>query len=298
MTVSYHRGESVEGQADNDNTQASAGVPAGSDQPTIPSTDTAGPPVASGSDMHRGWFKIWRKWRDHELAQDPNGWLVFTHILCEVRRQAKYNRSAGITVEPGECDLTQQQLSEATKLSRKAIRAALGRLERYETIETRPSKGQRQGHKRNIITVLNWHLYNGEQEDRGQSPEQNGAPKGPTKVPSPKKGKKGEKKNLPTLRVDQKFARVILPMVTNPSDVTEGQLCRIYHQLTDKWSKSKVMTAYEQARDNKITFKDHDHAQAWFVTALRNLEKAGPTDRSTAVSQQHQRGLDSDEYGL
>lgn len=135
------------------------------------------PPVLE-ADMHRGWFKVWRKWQDHEVASDPNGWLVLTHIFCEVRRQAKFNRVSGLTVGFGECDLTQDQLSQRTRLSRKAVRAALSRLVRYETIKMRPEKGQRQGHRRNIITVINWAVYNGAQPEQGQAPGAEGATAG------------------------------------------------------------------------------------------------------------------------
>jgi hypothetical protein len=231
---------------------------------------------------------VWRKWRDHELAQDANGWLVFTHILCEVRRQAKYNRSVGATVEPGECDLTQQQLAEASKLSRKAVRAALERLVRYESIETRPSKGQRQGHKRNLIKVLNWHLYNGADSDKGQSPDANGASDGPTKVPSPKKGKKGKKETtLPEGK----------PPVPRPPHWSEpqGSVLKTLPGCPAKgpWSYlSKLANEHtkivvQQALGRMPEFTNWNHATGWLKEACRNGKSGG---RSEAISPEYRRG--------
>lgn len=271
----------MEGQADNNESQAVGGKAADKQGTFFPSTDPCPAPAQPGEDMHRGWFKIWRKWRDHELAQDPNGWLVFTHILCEVRRQAKYNRVAGITVEPGECDLTQQQLSEATKLSRKAIRAALSRLERYETIKTRPSKGQRQGHKRNVITVLNWRLYNGAQDGEGQSPDGNGAPSGPTKVPSPKKGEKGKKEEKTTLPAD-KPPKPRKPHWSEPAGSRLAKLTgcpqsgpwSFLSKLAREQTESAVLDALARFPwDRALNWK---HATGWITEAAKSIHSTAP----------------------
>lgn len=174
----------MEGPSDNNATQAAGGETAGKQGTFFPSTDACPAPAQPGEDMHRGWVKLWRKWRDHEMASDPNATLVFLHLLTEARREPKVNRRYGYTLERGQCDLTLKQLAELTKLSVKEIRGALARLERYETIK----RGTQQGKQPAIITIVNFDTYNPDAPSEGSDTGSSGANKGQL----PEKGKKGK----------------------------------------------------------------------------------------------------------
>ena len=180
------------GQANNNDSQA-AGGNAGMDQPFSPTTDPAGPPARSGEDMHRGWVKLWRKWRDHEMASDANATLVFLHLLTEARRSPKRNRRYGYTLERGQCDLTLGQLAKLTALSVKSVRGALDRLERYETI----TRGTQQGRQPAIITIVNFDRYNPDAPQGGNQPSDQRATIGQL----PEKGETVKKLSTPALAV-------------------------------------------------------------------------------------------------
>ena len=167
------------GPTDNNVTQ-DAGGNAGKQGSFLPVTDASPAPAQPGEDMHRGWVKLWRKWRDHEMASDPNATLVFLHLLTEARREPKKNRRYGYTLERGQCDLTLGQLSELTSLSVKSVRGALDRLERYETIK----RGTQKGKQPAIITIVNFDTYNPDVSDKGNQRGDQGADKGqlPEKV--------------------------------------------------------------------------------------------------------------------
>lgn len=155
-------GESLTGQSDNNVAQA-AGGNASSQGSFLPVKDSTPAPASPGERMHRGWVRLWRKWRDHEMASDPNATLVFLHLLTEARRDSKLNRRYGYTLQRGQCDLTQDQLAERTALTRKAVREALSRLEKYETIV----RGQQKGRQPAIITIVNFDRYNPDATDNG-----------------------------------------------------------------------------------------------------------------------------------
>ena len=180
------------GQADNNELQDAGGTTAGPPGAFRPVTDAHRAPASIGESMHRGWVKLWRKWRDHEMASDPNATLVFLHLLTEARREPKTNRRYGYVVQRGQCDLTLGQLAEKTKLSIKEIRAAMTRLIRYETITRSEQKGKQPA----LTTIVNFDTYNPDTTPEGNQPGKSGAQEGQeagTKRATPGEVEKGEK---------------------------------------------------------------------------------------------------------
>ncbi|MCG3185491.1 MAG: hypothetical protein ICCCNLDF_03724 [Planctomycetes bacterium] len=124
-----------------------------------------------------GWVKLWRSWRDHEVSRDAKAWLVLTHLLCRAAITPRVNRRLGYTLQPGQCDETEDQLAQATGLTRKEVRGSLARLGQYGTI----AKGQVQGQRRNVITLVNWAFYNPTTENGAKDGAKKGPKKGPRK---------------------------------------------------------------------------------------------------------------------
>lgn len=115
-----------------------------------------------------GWLKLWRVWRDAPVSRDANAWLVMTHCLTTARFRQTWNDLFGYVLEPGETDVTNSQLVDATGLSLKEVRGALSRMEhRFDTITTRTVRGSLKGINRRIITFCNWKAYQGDELDQG-----------------------------------------------------------------------------------------------------------------------------------
>lgn len=136
-------------------------------------------PPTSKKQPAGGWLKLWRSWLHHEVARDAKAWLVLTHILCRAAVTPRANRRLGYTLQPGQCDETEEQLAQATGLTRKEVRGSLARLGQYGTI----TKGQILGQRRNVITLVNWAFYNPPAENRAKDGAKEGPTKGPTKGP-------------------------------------------------------------------------------------------------------------------
>jgi hypothetical protein len=119
----------------------------------------------------------------HDVARDAKAWLVLTHLLCRAAVTPRANRRLGYTLHPGQCDETEEQLAQATGLTRKEVRGSLARLGQYGTI----TKGQISGQRRNVITLVNWAFYNPPAENRAMDGAEEGPTKGPTK--GPRKGR-------------------------------------------------------------------------------------------------------------
>lgn len=111
-----------------------------------------------------GWLKLWRSWLSHEVSRDAKAWLVLTHLLCRAVWEPRVNRRMGYTLAPGECDETLEQLASATGLTYQAVKEAIKRLVKYETIKRTLHHNPR----RTITSLVNWALY---QSDTPTTPE-------------------------------------------------------------------------------------------------------------------------------
>lgn len=111
-----------------------------------------------------GWLKLWRSWLNHEVARDAKAWLVLTHLLCRAVWEPRVNRRMGYTLAPGECDETLEQLASATGLTYQAVKEAIKRLVKYETIKRTLHHNPR----RTITSLVNWAFY---QSDTPTTPE-------------------------------------------------------------------------------------------------------------------------------
>jgi hypothetical protein len=266
------------GQANNNDSQA-AGGNAGSVGAFHPVEDSPLPPAQHGDDMHRGWVKSWRCSIDHEVSKDANAFLLMHHLLWEARREPKANRRLGVVVERGQCDLTQHQLAERSGMTRKQIRAALGRLVRYGTIRISYTKGQGRGRIHSIVTIANYERYQAASDPGAKEPSMGGPAKGHKRA-SPLEGKKGEKVENTTIGPD-----AASPV---PAELVGLQLYAGDKRLCKAWPELK--TALEQACPGVDVMAEVRKAHAWEVGNPSKRKKARARFLTSWCTQAQDRG--------
>lgn len=117
--------------------------------------------------MHRGYWRVWRKWVDHPVSRDTNAWHVMSHLCNAALVNPAKGRRGGYSLEVGESDLTHHQLELLTGLTSKAIRSALTRLVTLEVLTVRQVSGGQRGRNRNVYKLRNYAEYNGLAEPKG-----------------------------------------------------------------------------------------------------------------------------------
>lgn len=106
---------------------------------------------------NQGYIKLYRKILDWEWYSDIKVSRLFIHLLVLVNH--KDNKWRGTFIKRGRCITSYPSLSKQTGLTVQEIRTALSKLESTGEI-TRSKSG-----KNLFVTVLNYHLYQCEQQD-------------------------------------------------------------------------------------------------------------------------------------
>ena len=153
---------------------------------------------AVGVDVHRGWFRMYRKLGDSWISKSPAALSVFWHLLSSAAWTDKEGELWNL--KAGQCDLTQEQLAERCGLGRQQIRGVLGKLERVGTIK-RETIGN-STNRRTIVTIVNWAAYQQVQPTSNQEPT-NGQPTSnqePTSLKELEEGKKVKELQEPSPR--------------------------------------------------------------------------------------------------
>lgn len=104
--------------------------------------------------MAEAFIKLHRKMLEWEWYDDPNTKVVFIH--CLLRANWKAAKWHGIEIEPGQFITSLPSLAEETKLSVMQVRSALKKLTSTGEITSKQQARCR------IITVNNWHTYQGD----------------------------------------------------------------------------------------------------------------------------------------
>ena len=101
--------------------------------------------------LKSGFVKIHRKIVDWEWYHDATVSRVFFHLLF-VANYEKHNFE-GFEIEPGQCVISLQKVSEALNLSKDTVLRALKKLEKSGELQRKPTA------KFTIITLKNYTLY-------------------------------------------------------------------------------------------------------------------------------------------
>ena len=132
-----------------------------------------------------GWIKLHRRFLDsREFGSNPATFKVCIYLMLAANHKLRYVR--GIKVERGQCIRSLSMISDDCSLSRKAVRCALGNLERSGFIHVDAPFGAQQGHR---VSVCNYATYQGEEADGGTEGISEGYHEGNTN----KNGKKEKK---------------------------------------------------------------------------------------------------------
>lgn len=144
-----------------------------------------------------GFAKLPKSIATNGLLSDIKALAVFNCLLVHAAYEPRENKRYGYTLEAGDCDLTINQVSEATLLTRDEVRGALARLDRYGLVKSHDLGPN----KRKL-----WRLIDSEkiESDGDESPDL--APKETPKKPHriPKEAPK-EPQRTPTLKEVKKL---------------------------------------------------------------------------------------------
>lgn len=129
-----------------------------------------------------GWICSYRKIWDHPLfrgnAQRVGAWHWMMHraAISEARFMAD---GQVITLQRGQFCASQQQICDATGMTRKQVRAFLDALEAESAVILKRANDRAKG--RTIVTICNYDKYQSKTESEGPSKGQARAKQGPTK---------------------------------------------------------------------------------------------------------------------
>ncbi len=112
-----------------------------------------------------GWRKQWRKiWGNPFLCSSPNLFIVWMYILDHAVWEPKKVRFGGktITLSPGQLTVGSGQISKITNIPSSTIRRIVNSLKNERLIE------QQKDNKCSLITVINWDLYQSNEQQNDQ----------------------------------------------------------------------------------------------------------------------------------
>ena len=122
--------------------------------------------------LERGYFKIWRKIKDHPIMQMPNCLHLFIYLMAEAEWQEGRRKFFGgeqIILKPGQLTCGRKQIAVATRLTEKQIRVAFKNLRNLEIVATKPTN------KMTLVTIVNWDTYQN-QDLKEANKKANGGP--------------------------------------------------------------------------------------------------------------------------
>ena len=123
--------------------------------------------------MSEGYVKLHRQLLEWEWFADSATVHVLTYLMITANwKEAKW---MGVTIPPGGTVTSREKIAAHTGLSEKQVRLALDKLEKGRVIERdRAGKGQ-------LVTLVNWAKYQGEEQEQGRQRASHRADEGPTK---------------------------------------------------------------------------------------------------------------------
>lgn len=115
--------------------------------------------------MQQGYIKLHRKIKEWALYDDEKCLKLFIHLLLSAtHKEMKYK---GVILKAGQTMTSIRQLMVETNLTEWQVRNCLKKLKNQNAILVKPS------HKKSLITIANWELYQIEQENSSGNPSGN-----------------------------------------------------------------------------------------------------------------------------
>lgn len=144
-----------------------------------------------------GYIKLHRAVRGTAIAQHPEYFAAWVHLLCMATHKG-HNQVVGKTVvrlEPGQLVFGRKKFSATTGISENKIRASLDVMKQLGMITTKTHA------KCSIISIVNWSRYQ-EQSPADNQQRTSNAPATHHKQEGSKKGEKGIKKTTGAIALD------------------------------------------------------------------------------------------------
>lgn len=118
--------------------------------------------------MERGYVKLWRKTLDSGLLENGPAWQLFGYLLLNAahRPHRKIVGGAVFDLQPGQVVFSRAKAAAKLDLSERQIRTAFLLLEKLEILTSRATN------KCTIVSLVNWHRYNGERPAGDQQTDQ------------------------------------------------------------------------------------------------------------------------------
>lgn len=251
-----------------------AGGNASTPPPRLPSTDTAVAPIVLDGAMNRGWVKSWRCSVDHEVSRDPNAFLILHHLLWAARRFPQHNRRLGVVIERGQCDLTQDQLCHLTGLTRKEVRAAIGRLVRYETVSISHVKGQGRGRIHSVITIVNYERYQQLPSEGAENTDAEGPAKGHKRASLLEVEKVLPSPDKPVRKVKPHWGETLIKPFLDLPGAPKGGPWSYLNKVATEYARPNVEAALRQAQNKR--FDTWGHLCGWLVEVAKRAGKTAP----------------------
>jgi hypothetical protein len=125
--------------------------------------------------MNRGYIRLWRKSLEAGWLQNPGLWTFWTWCLLKASHKNIIIMIGfqEIALGPGQFIFGRHKASEELKMSERKIRTCLGFLKKAGNVTIKPTN------KYSIITVVNWHSYQGNDFENTQRNDQPPTNKGP-----------------------------------------------------------------------------------------------------------------------
>ena len=127
-------------------------------------------------DKKKGWVKLYRVAIEKEWLKNPKLWTFLSYCLLKAthkKREAMvgYQR---ILLEPGQFIFGRKVVSKELRMSEQNIRTCLSNLKKLEFLTIKVTN------KYSVVTVVNWGLYQGDDVESNQLPNQQLTSKSPT----------------------------------------------------------------------------------------------------------------------
>lgn len=119
--------------------------------------------------MERGYVKLWRKTLDSGLLENGPAWQLFGYLLLNAAHRPHRKIVGGVVfdLQPGQVVFSRAKAAAKLDLSERQIRTAFLLLEKLEILTSKATN------KCTIVSLVNWHRYNG---DRPAGDQQNDQP--------------------------------------------------------------------------------------------------------------------------
>ena len=224
-----------------------------------------------------GWVKIHRSMWKNPWMFRPNVLAVWVYILCHVTHQKTDVVFEGkrITLEPGQGLFKMRQVAQRLDIPTTTVHRIVELLKNETQIETQKTP------RNTLVTVINWHLYQGSGTRNGKQVEHKRNTSGTQNefllITNINKNEKNDKKYIYGEYQNVKLTDEELEKLKAEFPDWEERIERLSEYIAQKGDKYKnhLATIRAWARKDKDKPKPQNlwnNAQAGFEGAMKNLE--------------------------